>query len=241
MRDISTIPIKSKDAIPNPSASDDSLQLLATLRWFACSSVMGVIRTGRRFAFVVSLLVALCFMSVKAVRACTIFVLTDTTRTLFFNNEDFSNPATRIWFEPAGSNYLACAFVGFDNGWAQGGLNSEGLAFDWVAGPERPYTPEKNLKPARGNPAARLLESCRNVDEAIAFYEKVLEPSFNRASVLIADKSGASVIVSARDGKIHFNRSTKSRGFGYGNDKVQAALRQPPEPSVAAGIKLLRE
>jgi hypothetical protein len=225
-----------------------NVRLFETFTRLACSLVMGFFDRGtmgmrrwRGFRGLVSVIVVLCLISVKAVNACTIFVLTDATRTLFFNNEDFSNPTTRIWFEPAGSNYFACAFVGFDNGWAQGGLNSEGLAFDWVAGEERPYAAEKNLKPARGNPAARLLESCRNVDEAIAFYQKVLEPSFNRASVLIADKSGASVIVGARDGKIHFDRSTKSRGFGYGNAKVQAALREPPAPTVTAGLKLLRE
>ena len=30
--------------------------------------------------------------------ACTIFVLTDKDRALFCNNEDWSNPNTRIWF-----------------------------------------------------------------------------------------------------------------------------------------------
>jgi hypothetical protein len=32
--------------------------------------------------------------------ACTIIVLTDTNRALFCNNEDWSNPKTRIWFLP---------------------------------------------------------------------------------------------------------------------------------------------
>ncbi|MEO5959972.1 MAG: hypothetical protein ABIZ49_09690, partial [Opitutaceae bacterium] len=63
--------------------------------------------------------------------ACTIFVLTDANRALFFNNEDWFNPATRLWFIPAGKDHLGCVYLGFDNGWAQGGLNSAGLAFDW--------------------------------------------------------------------------------------------------------------
>ena len=76
-----------------------------------------------------------CF-AVPRADACTIFVLTDTNHAIFCNNEDWSNPKTRIWFVPAGTNYFGCAYVGFDNGFAQGGLNTEGLAFDWVAGPK---------------------------------------------------------------------------------------------------------
>src|SRR5258707_413099 len=62
-------------------------------------------------------------------RACTIFVLTDTNHALFCNNEDWLDLKTRIWFEPAGDGYFGAAYVGFD--WVMGGMNTEGLAFDW--------------------------------------------------------------------------------------------------------------
>jgi hypothetical protein len=45
----------------------------------------------------VFVLASLSFACVS-VPACTIFVLTDTNRALFCNNEDWSNPKTRIWF-----------------------------------------------------------------------------------------------------------------------------------------------
>src|ERR1700738_297019 len=32
-----------------------------------------------------------------SIKACTIFTLTDTNRTLFCNNEDYDTPQTRIW------------------------------------------------------------------------------------------------------------------------------------------------
>lgn len=38
---------------------------------------------------------ALVFLPMSA---CTIFVLTDTNRALFCNNEDWSNLKTRIWY-----------------------------------------------------------------------------------------------------------------------------------------------
>ncbi|HYE30579.1 MAG TPA: hypothetical protein VEH27_04060 [Methylomirabilota bacterium] len=172
-------------------------------------------------------------------RACTIFVLTDTNKTLFFNNEDFSEPRTRIWFVPGGSNYFGCAYVGFADGWAQGGLNTEGFAFDWVAGMERPYKPARHLKPVRDNSAERMLESCKTVGEAIEFYKRHREPAFNRSSIMVADKTGASVIISADDGKLRFDESSKSRGFGYAGSTVRTALETSLEPSIPAGLKLL--
>jgi penicillin V acylase-like amidase (Ntn superfamily) len=174
------------------------------------------------------------------VQACTIFVLTDTNRTPFFNNEDWSNPKTRIWFVPAGSNYNGCVYVGFDNGWAQGGLNNEGLACDWVAGFQDNYEAVAALRTIRGNPTQRMLETCATVEDAIAFYNEYREPSFSRASILVADKTGASVILGAKNGKLDVQRDNQCRGFGYGQRTLDQMLAKSPEPTVASGVKILR-
>src|SRR2546422_398423 len=90
---------------------------------------------------------------------CTIFVLTDGAGTLFFNNEDWSNPKTQMWFVPAGERYFGCAYVGFDDGWAQGGVNTEGLAFDWVAGFNDEWKAAPGMQKVRGNSSERMLET----------------------------------------------------------------------------------
>lgn len=173
--------------------------------------------------------------------ACTIFVLTDSQKTLFFNNEDYSNPATRIWFLPASKQYYGVAYVGFDNDWAQGGVNTAGLAFDWVAGQKVEYVPDPRLLKVRGdNPSERMLESCATVEEAIAFYEKYQEPGFSYAKIMIADKTGASVIIGAQDGKLFFDRSTQSRGFGYGEKALREHLAKAPAASVQSGLPILQ-
>lgn len=181
----------------------------------------------------------LLFIAVPA-SACTIFVLTDAQRTLFFNNEDYSNPATRMWFLPAGKGYFGCAYVGFDDGWAQGGVNTKGLAFDWVAGFDEKWVPPSTMKRVQGNPSERMLETCATVDEAIAFYQKNLEPSFSYAKILIADKTGASVIIGAENGKLHIDRSSHSRGFGYGGQTLSKLLSTAPKPTLANGIPILQ-
>ncbi|WAC12507.1 hypothetical protein [Dyadobacter pollutisoli] len=171
---------------------------------------------------------------------CTIFVLTGTDRTLFFNNEDYSNPTTWLWFRPSGKSHFGCAFVGFDNGWAQGGVNENGLAFDWVAGFPNQWTPDESLETAQGNTSERMLESCSTISEAIEFYQKYQEPGFTYAKILIADKTGASVIIGIRDGNLHFDQSRQSRGFGYGQKVLASQLSGSTEPTISNGRSILQ-
>jgi hypothetical protein len=172
--------------------------------------------------------------------ACTVFVLTDQDRTLFFNNEDWFNRATRIWFVPADKDRLGCAYVGFDDGWAQGGVNSAGLAFDWVSGYADNYQPDPKLRRVRGNPSERMLETCRTVDEAMAFYRANLEPDFRRSRLLVADRTGASVAIGSRDGQLHMVRLDGNRGFGYGQKQLEQSLPGTTQATLEAGSEILR-
>jgi len=182
----------------------------------------------------------LTFVS-RPAQACTIFVLTDTNRALFCNNEDWSDTKTRIWFLPAGDGYYGAVYVGFDNGYAQGGLNTEGLAFDWVAGYREQWKPDPHLPVARGNSSQRMLETCVTVNDAIAFYRSHNESGFWRAKILVADRTGASVIIGARDGQLTVEPDNQCRGFGFGHQTLDAALAKHPEPTVAEGFKILRD
>jgi len=184
----------------------------------------------------------LAFFSVfsQPLPGCTIFVLTDTSRALFCNSEDWSNPKTRIWFVPAGDGYYGCAYVGYDDGWARGGLNSEGLACDWVGGFNAEWKPGPSNRCVRGNPTERMLESCATVQDAIAFFLRHPEPDFSRARILVADRTGASVIIGAKDGKLQIAKASQSRGFGFGGQTLMKMLANSAEPTVANGATILR-
>jgi hypothetical protein len=118
-------------------------------------------------------------------------------------------------------------------------LNTAGLAFDWVAGVQEEWTPDPNLKPVRGNPSQRMLETCTSVDEAVMFFRTHREPSFSYARILVADRTGTSAIIGAKNGQLHIDRSTESRGFGYGWRTLEERLAAPPEPTVANGVEIL--
>jgi len=182
---------------------------------------------------------ALLGLAAAPVRACTIFVLTDTNRTLFCNNEAGTKTNTRVWFQPAGDGYFAAAYVGYDDGFPQGGLNSQGLAYDWVAGYLDNWEPDPKLPLATGNSCQRMLETCATVPEAIAFYRAHREPAFWHARILVADKTGASVIIGADHTNLLVQAETHCRGLGYGQKTFEAALATNPEPTVANGFKIL--
>ena len=188
-----------------------------------------------------ALVLAVFSFAPSSLHACTIFVLTDTNNALFCNNEDWSDPKTRIWFLPAGEGYFGAVYVGFDNGWAQGGMNTEGLAYDWVAGFNEKWEPDSHLPSTRGNSSQRMLETCKTVTDAIAFYRQHQEPGFWRAKILVADRTGASVIIGAKDGKLQVENDNQCRGFGFGHQTLDAALKSHPQPSVANAFKILRD
>ena len=188
-------------------------------------------------AFVLALL---SFAAIP-VSACTIFVLTDTNRALFCNNEGGTSLKTRIWFLPAGEGYYGAVYVGYDNGFAQGGLNTEGVAYDWVAGYMEAWEPDPQLPNARGYSCPRMLEICATIADAIAFYRSHNEPAFSKAKILVADRTGASVIIGANDGKLQVEKDNQCRGFGYGEITLRMLLELNPEPTVTNGFKILRD
>jgi hypothetical protein len=197
------------------------------------NSFRTISRSG--FALVLAVFSILC----RSVHACTIFVLTDGDRVLFFNNEDWSNPKTRIWFVPAGTDHYGCVYVGFDDGVAQGGLNTQGLAYDVVAGYKEVMLPEPTLELVRGNPCQRMLETCGTVDDAIAFY-RTHRIDISGVKILVADKTGTSVILGAKDGKLQVDKVTQCRGLGYGAQTLEKMLAASAEPTVANGAKILQ-
>lgn len=181
-------------------------------------------------------------VSIRPSMACTIFVLTDGTKVLFFNNEDYTNPNNRIWFVPQGKDHFGCVYVGYDDGSAQGGMNTHGLAFDWYAGMPTNYQPEPSLEPIEDNSSERMLERCRTVEDAIKFYQTYAEPGFAKATIIIADKTGASVIIGAKNGKLFFEKSSKSNVLGgQGKETFERLYNNNTPINLVAGSSILKQ
>ncbi len=69
-----------------------------------------------------------------------------------------------------------------------------------------------------------MLKTCATLDQAIAFYHAHEEPGFWYAKILVAERSGASAVIGARDGRLPVERLDRSRAFGYGGDVATRML-----------------
>jgi hypothetical protein len=182
--------------------------------------------------------------------ACTVFTIVGNDRVLFCDNEDFTNPRTRIWFVPptqatatASTAKHGCVYLGFDDGWGQSGANEKGLAYGWVAGFREKWQRQPKMKTFDGKPCHRMLESCATVDEAISFFENNWEESFAYGRLLVADGTGKSAILRAKDGKLHAPIVSRSQAmghrFGMRGNEASPLLAKVAKPTLADAARLL--
>jgi hypothetical protein len=172
--------------------------------------------------------------------ACTIFKLCQDGKVLVGNNEDWSDPDTKAWFLAPEKGKYGRVYFGFKNGVAQGGMNEKGLFFDWVSGFDSDWVADPNKRLYPGNVCEKMLEEYETVEQVLKMYETFDEPSFQRARIMWADKSGDSVIVGWENGKPLVDRS---RGpwqlMGWGYSIAHPKLASLKEFSVEAAASIL--
>ena len=145
------------------------------------------------------------FLAVSVVvtaSACSILYYVDpaTGHVYAVNNEDFwLDTEAYIQIEKASGKKLARMWYGW-NGFAQGGINSEGLFFDVAVTPEQEMP--KGYGWAKGNIGDNLLANASTVVEALAWMEKE-KFAVHQSHFLIGDALGNAVIVEWIDGKQH--------------------------------------
>lgn len=128
---------------------------------------------------------------------CTIFNATTKNTVLVGNNEDWNNLNNSIRFYPASDHKFGrMLFIINKNGYPFGGMNDQGLFFDWCA-----LTRRSDIKfPAdretyKGTLCEKMLAECANVEEVIKLYRKYNDPWLYEGHMMAVDKSGASVII----------------------------------------------
>lgn len=143
--------------------------------------------------------------------ACTIFNVSDGGKTFVGNNEDGDNQNTNAWFLPAEDGKFGAVLFGYEDAWAQGGMNDQGLFMDWAVTQTQQLTPSPEKANYKGvssllyypNFNEKVLRECSNLEEALDMYSKYNEPSFAYAHVMIVDKTGASAVVELYKGQIN--------------------------------------
>lgn len=136
-----------------------------------------------------------CFTFTLPTYSCSIFTVAAAGEVLVGANEDGDDPFGKMWVMPPRQGRYGGIYFGLSFLEKQAGMNEHGLFFDYAA--LDPVDPDFN-------PAAtyiyieELLETCKTVAEALAFLDKH-GYAINTAQLLLADASGASVIVTPKE------------------------------------------
>ena len=127
---------------------------------------------------------------------CTVFYASDSNSVLFGNNEDWSDPDTRIWFFPAELEKHGWIKFGFASGFPQGGMNEHGLCWDGTgcAYLEMPYS-TANKEKYPGPLMQKVIKECSTTQEALSVFASYYCEDQFKAQYLLGDSTGASMIV----------------------------------------------
>ena len=161
---------------------------------------------------------------------CTILAISDKKNVLVGNNEDaYPNWHTKAWIltKDTHSKYGRIIF-GFADGWAQGGMNDQGLFLDavvgfndieWVSVPAKPFY--------SGSLHEKILETAATIEEAVEIYKKYNCAEFGYGKIFLADKTGKSAILSFQNKKLKVSLiGSGYQVLGYGDKIAKKMIKE---------------
>ena len=159
------------------------------------------------------LLISTFLFSYDNASACTVFNSSQADTVLVGNNEDWKySTDVEIWFVPSSGKTHGRVLFGWNQLFffrqAQGGMNDQGLFFDWALCPKSdPPKFSFNKNTATFSLSENLLAECATVDKAVAWL-KQYNILFIRSHIMLADKSGNSAVVEWVDGEMRVIRKS---------------------------------
>ena len=186
-------------------------------------------------------LLALLFVCVSAQSyPCTIFSIVRDGKVFVGNNEDERREYTaKSWFIQPRDGKYGCVLFGWADGWAQGGMNDQGLFWDWVAGYKADWEPSHEKRDYLGSLSYKIIRECATVKEAVETCRLYNQPSFAYARVMFVDRTGDSAIVGWEKDRMKVIRSQDGLqvlGYGQRTGKAQLAKLQEVSIATAKGI-----
>lgn len=136
---------------------------------------------------------------------CTVVAYNDGKQMLVGNNEDYTYPFTSIFTFPPENGKYGVIMFGFsfsetNHGYC-GGMNDQGLFIDGLGIPFTGWTPDeskphtRDIKGFNGNLESYILWNYKSVSQVADFFNTYNVPHLQTGKMLIADKTGASIVV----------------------------------------------
>ena len=127
--------------------------------------------------------------------ACTAFMSEGNDMVLVGNNEDYSNPYTKLWFIPSTNGQYGRVYFGYDDWRPQGGMNDQGLFFDAFATAPLEVKLSKDKPKFKGNFFDTFMAKYASVEAVLDFFNQYNLEFMLKFQLLIVDKTGDSAII----------------------------------------------
>ena len=131
--------------------------------------------------------------------ACTAFMASESDVVLVGNNEDYNKPHTRMWFIPAENGQYGRVYFGYDNWRPQGGMNDQGLFFDFFATKPLEIKLSKEKPKFKGDIIDKFMAECATVKDVLDLFENYNLEFMLRFQMFVVDKTGDSAIIEGDD------------------------------------------
>jgi hypothetical protein len=130
-------------------------------------------------------------------QGCTTVYATDGQQMLGGNNEDSGEPLTKVWFVPPGEDTYGLVFFGYGNYRAQGGMNDQGLFFDFQSVNKALPVDIEGKQPYTGTNfiVYDAMAMCATVDCVVDMFEKYYDRDTLSYQHLFGDATGESAII----------------------------------------------
>jgi hypothetical protein len=127
--------------------------------------------------------------------ACTAFMMSDGENVLVGNNEDSKIPYTRVWFIPAENGRYGRVYFGYDNWSPQGGMNDQGLFFDYFSVPKLEIKQSREKPRFQGPFTDTMIAKCATVEDVLEMLGKYHLEWNPKTQMFVVDRTGDSAII----------------------------------------------
>jgi len=133
-------------------------------------------------------------------QGCSTVYATDGQQMLGGNNEDSGEPLTKVWFVPAEEGTFGMVFFGYGNYRAQGGMNDQGLFFDFLSVSKELPVLLEGKQPYTGTNfiVYDAMARCATVACVVEMFEKYYDERHGRCSTSLATPPGSRPLSSRR-------------------------------------------
>ena len=128
-------------------------------------------------------------------QGCSTVYATDGQQMLGGNNEDSVEPLSKVWFVPGGEDTFGLVLFGYGDDYrAQGGMNDQGLFFDFLTGEKTLAVPIEGKQPYPGTNfiAYDAMIHCATVACVVDIFEKYYDAEERSIQIFFGDATGES-------------------------------------------------